>query len=180
MWERRSHTFPPDYTPGLIHLEGLLAWVSKGFLQRWHRRARRGAGELKPPPPKISGQTLFPGQTLFSGHAQLAKKSGMIKHIPIQWIQGKLCFSGQAQSGSKILNDKKYIQYSESFQISEFQIWFQHPLGVLAPQVRKPCSIRIRSIRIGTPAHAFRTAGLRSGKDILPPTPQRRFWVRVW
>ena len=32
------------------------------------------------------------------------------------WIQGTLCFSGKAQSCSKILNGKKYIQYSEKFQ----------------------------------------------------------------
>jgi len=31
-------------------------------------------------------------------------------------FQGKLCFSGQAQSCPKILNGKKYIQYSENFQ----------------------------------------------------------------
>jgi len=29
---------------------------------------------------------------------------------------GQLCFSEQAQSCSKILNDKKHIQYSENFQ----------------------------------------------------------------
>jgi len=31
-------------------------------------------------------------------------------------FQVKLCFSGQAQSCSNILNGKKYIQYSEKFQ----------------------------------------------------------------
>jgi len=31
-------------------------------------------------------------------------------------FQSKLCFSGQAQSCSKILNGKKYIQYSENIQ----------------------------------------------------------------
>jgi len=31
-------------------------------------------------------------------------------------FQGTLCFSGQAQSCSKVLNGKKYIQYSENFQ----------------------------------------------------------------
>jgi len=31
-------------------------------------------------------------------------------------IQGTLVFSGQTQSCSKTLNDKKYIQYNEKFQ----------------------------------------------------------------
>jgi len=31
-------------------------------------------------------------------------------------FQGKLCFSGQVQSCSNILNGKEYIQYSENFQ----------------------------------------------------------------
>jgi len=33
---------------------------------------------------------------------------------------GQLCFSGQAQSCSKILNGKKYIHYSEKFQVKLF------------------------------------------------------------
>jgi len=37
-----------------------------------------------------------------------------------QNVQGKLCFSGRAQSCSKILNDKKYIQCSEIFQATLF------------------------------------------------------------
>ena len=45
---------------------------------------------------------------LFSGQAQVAQKSWMIKNISKEWkTSGQLCFSGQAQWGcSKILNDK--------------------------------------------------------------------------
>jgi len=133
-----------------------------------HRRTRRGVGGADDPRAwKNSGQTLFsgqaqvaqkswviknisiqwkiPGQLCFSSQAQVAQKSWMIKNMySVQWIQGTLCFSGQAQvaqnswmlkvysiewkisgelcfpgqaqSCSKILNGKKYIQYSEQFQ----------------------------------------------------------------
>jgi len=44
------------------------------------------------------------GQTLFSGQAQVAKKSWMIKNISMQWkISGQLCFSEQAQVAQKSL-----------------------------------------------------------------------------
>ena len=58
----------------------------------------------------------FSGQTLFSGQAQFAQKSRMIKDISIQWkIPGQLCFQGKR----KLLKNpecQKYIQYSENFQ----------------------------------------------------------------
>ena len=100
-----------------------------------HRRTRRGA-----PSPRA---WKFSGQTQFSGQAQVAQKSWMIKYISIQWkIPGQLCFQGKRKllknpeckkyiqysefmatlffrasaSCSKILNGKKYIQCSEKFQ----------------------------------------------------------------
>ena len=59
---------------------------------------------------KISIQWKIPGQLWFSGQAQVAQKSWMIKNTySIQWkIWGQLCFQDSA-SCSKILNDKKYI-----------------------------------------------------------------------
>jgi len=42
------------------------------------------------------------GQTLFSGQAQVAQKSWIIKYISVQWkIPGQLCASGQAQVAQK-------------------------------------------------------------------------------
>jgi len=53
----------------------------------------------------------FRDNSVFSGQAQVAQKCWMIKNIcSLQWIQGTLCLSGHAQSCSKILNGKKYIQ----------------------------------------------------------------------
>jgi len=65
------------------------AWIN---IAESHRRWRRGVGGRPPPRAwKISGQTLF------SGQAQVAQKSWMIKNVySIQWIQGTLCVSGQA------------------------------------------------------------------------------------
>ena len=78
-----------------------------------HRRTRWWVGGWRPPPRAWK----FSGQTLFSGQPQVAQKSWTIKYISVQWkIPRQLCFSGQAQSCSKILNGKKYIQYSEKFQ----------------------------------------------------------------
>jgi len=59
---------------------------------------------------KISIQWKIPGQLCFSGQAQVAQKSWMIKNTySIQWKRwGQLCFQDSA-SCSKILNDKKYI-----------------------------------------------------------------------
>ena len=88
----------------------------------------RGGGREGPQPPprvwKISRQTLFsgqaqvaqqswiiknisiqwkiPGQLCFSGQGQIAQKSWIIKNkYSVQWIQGTLCFSGQAQVAQK-------------------------------------------------------------------------------
>ena len=99
-----------------------------------------GVGEGgRPPGLKNSGQTLF------SGQAQLAQKSWMIKNISIQgkilgetlffrasascpkfwmikniyslqWIQGKLCFSGQAQVAQKSWNIRKYFNAVKKFR----------------------------------------------------------------
>ena len=59
----------------------------------------------------------FLGNSVISGQAQVAQESWMWKVYSIEWnISGQLCFSGQAQSYSKIVNGKKCIQYSEKFQ----------------------------------------------------------------
>jgi len=92
----------------------------------------------------ISTQWKFSGQLCFPGKWQVAQKSWLIKNISIQWkISGQLYFSGQEQvaqkssmikkylfntvnsghfllvtasaSCSRILNGKKYIQYSGKF-----------------------------------------------------------------
>ena len=69
-----------------------------------HRRTRRGSGGAAARPAwNISGQTMF------SGQAQPAEKSWMMKNISIQWIQGTLCFARQAQSCSKFLNGEKNL-----------------------------------------------------------------------
>ena len=72
-----------------------------------HRRTRRGS----PPAWKFSGQLCF------SGQAQVDQKSWMQKGYSVQWkFSGQALFFTQAQSCSKILNGKKYIRYSETFQ----------------------------------------------------------------
>ena len=65
----------------------------------------------------IQYREKFQGKLCFSGQAQVDQKLWMIKNIySIQWIQGTLYFSGQVQVAKKILNGKKYIQYSKKFQ----------------------------------------------------------------
>jgi len=56
------------------------------------------------------------GDTIFQGKCKLLKNPECKKYISYsEKFHGKLCFSGQEQSCSKILNGKKYIQYSENF-----------------------------------------------------------------
>jgi len=78
------------------------------------RRTRRGVGGGRPPPQswKCSGQTLF------SGQAQVAQKSWMVKNISIQWkISRESLFFRASTSCSKCLNGKKInIQYIEKIQ----------------------------------------------------------------
>ena len=38
----------------------------------------------------------------------------------MQWVQGTLCFSGQATSCSKLLKDKKYVKTVKSFRATLF------------------------------------------------------------
>jgi len=57
------------------------------------------------------------GTLCFSEQAQVVQNSYMYKVYPTQWkFSGQLCFSQGKLSCSKILNSKKYIQYSEKFQ----------------------------------------------------------------
>jgi len=54
--------------------------------------------------------------SVFHGKRKLLKNPKCKKYIQYsEKCQGKLCFSGQEQSCSKILNGRKYIQYSETF-----------------------------------------------------------------
>jgi len=57
------------------------------------------------------------GTLCFSGQARVAQKSWMQKVYSIysENFQEKLCFLEQAQSCSEILNGRKYIEYSEKF-----------------------------------------------------------------
>ena len=104
------------------------------------RRTRRGVrGEADPPVSKISGHTLFfrasashskilnvkiifntvkifRAHSVFQGKRKLLKTLECKKYKFKAVISGQLCFSGQAQSCSKILNGEKYIQYSEKFE----------------------------------------------------------------
>jgi len=85
----------------------------------WCQGHRRGTG--RPPPalkifrasancPKILNDKRISIQWNFSGQAQIAQKSWIIKNsYSVQWIQGK----------RKLLKNpecKKYIQYSEKFR----------------------------------------------------------------
>ena len=64
---------------------------------------------------------IISGQTLFSGQAQDAQKSWMIKNILIQWkIWERLVFSTASASCSKILNDKKYFNIVQIFRATLF------------------------------------------------------------
>jgi len=73
-------------------------------------RGRGSWGAAAPPGLKNSGHTLF------SGQAEVAKKSWMQKVYSTQWkISGHTLFSGQAQV-VKNTESQKYIQYSENFQ----------------------------------------------------------------
>ena len=56
-------------------------------------------------------QWKLSGKTVFEGMCKAAQKSWLVKIYPIQWK-----ISRQGQSCSKILNVKKCIQYSETFQ----------------------------------------------------------------
>jgi len=50
---------------------------------------------------------------VFQGKRKLLKNPECKKYVQYsEKFKGKLCFSGQAESCSKILNVKKYIQYS--------------------------------------------------------------------
>ena len=70
----------------------------------------------------ISLQIKISGQTLFSGQTQVAQKSWMIKNTWIQWkFSGQLCFSGQAQVDQISCLIKIYIQYSQLRANSVFQ-----------------------------------------------------------
>jgi len=63
------------------------------------------------------------GQLCFSGQAQVAQKSWMIKNTcSIQWkISGKLCFSGQAHANcSKIQNVKSIFNRAKHFWATLF------------------------------------------------------------
>jgi len=66
---------------------------------------------------------------MLSGQAQVAQKSGMIKHIWIQWkISEQICFSEKAQVAQKSWMIK--IMYSIQWEISE-QLWFSEQAQVL-------------------------------------------------
>jgi len=57
--------------------------------------------------------TVNLGQTLFSGQAQVAQKSWMIKNISIQWkISGQLIFQGKRRLIKNPEWWKIYIQFS--------------------------------------------------------------------
>ena len=56
----------------------------------------------------------FKAHSVFKGKRKLLKNPECEKYIQ---YSGKLCFSGLAQSCSKILNGKKYIQDSENFSV---------------------------------------------------------------
>jgi len=64
----------------------------------------------------------FQGKLYFSGHAQVVQNSEWLKRYiySIQWIQGSLCFSGQATSCSKVLKDKKYFNTVKNFRATLF------------------------------------------------------------
>jgi len=59
---------------------------------------------------------IFRAHSVFQGKRKLLKTPECKKYIFNAVNSGQLCFSGQAQSCSKILNGEKYIQYSEKFQ----------------------------------------------------------------
>jgi len=68
--------------------------------------------------------TVNSGNLCFSGQAQVAQKSWMIKiHVQNQWkISGQLCFSGQAHGNcSKILNVKVYTILRKFLDNFDFQ-----------------------------------------------------------
>ena len=89
--------------------------LSVSTLRRLRRRmfmGVRGGVSAAPRARKV------PGQTLFSGQAQVAQKSWMIKNTySIQWKNSRATlFFRASASCSKILNGKRYIRYSENFQ----------------------------------------------------------------
>jgi len=73
----------------------------------------------------------FSGQTLFSGQAQLAQKSWIIRNTySVQWIQGTLCFSGQAQVAQKLWMVKKFsIQCISTWGDPQACPWECHSYG---------------------------------------------------
>ena len=65
----------------------------------------------------ICNAVKYSRATLFSGQVYVTQNSRIIKIYSIQWkISGHPLFFRASASCSKILNGKKYIQYSENFQ----------------------------------------------------------------
>jgi len=88
------------------------------LLHSIHTPANLALKETVPPQsrtsPHVTVKNIYPIQRI-QGKRKLLKNPECKKYIEYsENFQGKLYFSGQAQSWSKILNGKKYIQYSEN------------------------------------------------------------------
>jgi len=89
------------------------------LLHSIHAFANLALKETVPPQsrtsPHVTVKNIYSIQWI-QGKRKLLKNPECKTYIEYsEKFQGELCFSGLAQSCSKILNGKKYIQYSEHF-----------------------------------------------------------------
>jgi len=90
------------------------------LLHSIHTAANLALKERVPPQsrtsPRVTVKNIYSIQRIQGKH-KLLKNPECKKYIEYsEKFQGKLCFSGWAQSCSQIFNGKKYIQYSEKFE----------------------------------------------------------------
>jgi len=91
-----------------------MSWMQEVYSIQWKFQGKRKLFKILDDKNYKQYSIQIQSTLCVSGQAQVAKNPEREKYIQ---YSGKLCFSGLAQSCSKILNGKKYIQDSENFSV---------------------------------------------------------------